>query len=132
MSSRGQVVIPKAIREAARIGEGDEIEVVFDGEKLVLAPCGEAEAREEPGETGGLGRVRETGFDYVVSRAAAAHRLEGGLPPSRVWADRIKAAAALKRLRAELPPMTDAEIEELLAESRRDLEERGSGGGRHG
>ncbi len=128
MSSRGQVVIPKALRDAARINEGDEIEVAFDGQRLILAPCGRANAQERPDESDGTSRVRETGFDYVVSRAAAAHRLEDGLLPSRVWADRIKAVAALKKLRAGLSPMTDAEIEELLAESRRELEDRGSGG----
>lgn len=118
MSSRGQVVIPKALREAAGINEGDELEVVFDGGKLILAPYSRPE------------RARETGLDYIVARAAAAHRLEDGLPPSRIWADRMRAVAALKKLRAELPPMSEAELKEILAQSRRELEERAPGGRR--
>lgn len=73
---------------------GDEIEVVFNDEKLILAPGGRARAQEPSGETDETSRVRETGFDYAISRAAAGHRLKDGLLPSRVWADRIKAVAA--------------------------------------
>ncbi|HSW09454.1 MAG TPA: AbrB/MazE/SpoVT family DNA-binding domain-containing protein [Bacillota bacterium] len=37
MSSRGQVVIPKFLREAAGMREGEEIDVVLDGQRLILS-----------------------------------------------------------------------------------------------
>jgi AbrB family looped-hinge helix DNA binding protein len=36
VSSKGQVVLPKALREMARIAEGDELEVGYSGGMLVL------------------------------------------------------------------------------------------------
>ena len=38
MSERGQVVIPKKIREAVHIGRGDELEIEVVGETVVLKP----------------------------------------------------------------------------------------------
>lgn len=132
MSSRGQVVIPKFLREAAGMMEGDEIEVVLDGQRLILAASGGGQAELSPGKAGGDAQVAEAGFEYTISRATVAHRLEDGQRPSKVWADRIQALAALKRLRVELPAVN---LGDLLAESRRELEGRGSkpkGGGARG
>lgn len=117
MSSRGQVVIPKELREAAGVDEGDDLDVVFDGERFVLIP---RVRRAEP--------ARETGLDHVLSQAAKAHIRVDGLTQSQIWADRIRAVAAIKRGFPGLKPFTSAELEELLAESRRELEERGSRG----
>jgi AbrB family looped-hinge helix DNA binding protein len=36
VSSKGQVVLPKALRELAHISEGDQLEVGFSGGMLVL------------------------------------------------------------------------------------------------
>ncbi|KXK32984.1 MAG: SpoVT / AbrB like domain protein [Candidatus Brocadia sinica] len=38
VSDRGQVVIPKKIRETIHIGKGDELEVEVVGETIVLKP----------------------------------------------------------------------------------------------
>jgi len=38
MSERGQVVIPKKIRDAVHIGKGDELEIEVVGETVVLKP----------------------------------------------------------------------------------------------
>lgn len=36
LSSKGQMVLPKSIREMARIGPGDELEVGYSGGMIVL------------------------------------------------------------------------------------------------
>lgn len=36
LSSKGQMVLPKAIREMARIGAGDQLEVGYSGGMIVL------------------------------------------------------------------------------------------------
>jgi AbrB family looped-hinge helix DNA binding protein len=38
VSERGQVVIPKKIRDAVHIGKGDELEIEVVGETVVLKP----------------------------------------------------------------------------------------------
>ncbi len=38
VSERGQVVIPKKIRELVHIGKGDELEIEVVGETVVLKP----------------------------------------------------------------------------------------------
>ena len=38
VSERGQVVIPKKIREIVHIGKGDELEIEVVGESVVLKP----------------------------------------------------------------------------------------------
>ena len=38
VSERGQVVIPKKIRETIHIGKGDELEIEVVGETVVLKP----------------------------------------------------------------------------------------------
>jgi len=99
--------------------EGNEIEVVLDGRRLILTAAGGRQAGPEAETT--ASRVAEAGLDYVIARAASAHKLHNGQPLSEVWADRIQALAVLKRLRAEMPAMDAAE---LLTASRRELDER--------
>lgn len=115
MSSRGQIVIPKALREAAGLAEGDDVLVLFDGERLVLTPLpeaaeGQAEAVQD--------RVRECGASYAATR----DRGEPSERASKVWADRIRAAARIKQARQESQP---GSVEELLSAARRGL--RGEG-----
>ncbi len=38
LSSKGQLVIPKEIRDAIGVEEGDELMVLLDGEAVVLMP----------------------------------------------------------------------------------------------
>ncbi len=114
MSSRGQVVIPKALRDAAGLDEGVEVEVIFDGERLILAPY--------PGNKG------PTAIDHssLALETRAGYRVRGSLPPrlpdelrpSKVWAARVRAVERIKELRqASYVP----DLEEILAESRREL-----------
>ncbi len=119
MSSRGQVVIPKFLREAAGMKEGEEIDIVFDGRRLILTAARKGEIKPEATATS---RAAEAGLEYAVSRAAA-QRLQDGQPLSKVWADRIRALEALKRLRSQMPVI---DAGDLLAASRRELEGRGS------
>ncbi len=120
ISSRGQVVIPKALRETAGLAEGDEVEVVFDGQKLILAPCDRVTTG--PGlpvaETGGL--VREAPAGYAPA-TPQGNQISGGRPRlSKVWADRVRALAAIERLRAET---VDLDFNELWSEARREMED---------
>lgn len=123
LSSRGQVVIPKALRDAAGIAEGDELEVIYDGERLFLAPCPKEGGHEEGPRAS---EVRKAGPDYVASGREAG---KAALPPwptptpglSKIWADRIRAVEDIKRLREQFGGI---DWEELRLESRRELEER--------
>lgn len=38
LSERGQIVIPKKIRDAINVGKGDEFEVELKGDVLILKP----------------------------------------------------------------------------------------------
>ena len=115
MSSRGQIVIPKALREAAGLAEGDDVLVLFDGQRLELAPLPQA---AEAGAEAVGDRVRECGASYDASPRHG----EPSKRASKVWADRIRAAARIKRLRQESQPDN---LEELLSEARRGLWEEG-------
>lgn len=120
MSSRGQVVIPKLLREAAGMSEGEEIDVVLSGQRLILSSATKGET--EPEGAADTFRVAEAGLGYATSRAAA-HKSQDEQPLSRVWTDRIRALATLKRVRSE---MQAVDVGDLLAASRRELEKRGS------
>lgn len=114
MSSRGQIVIPKALRDAAGLVEGDDVEVAFDGQRLILAPLGRG---ERPSVTGD-GLVRETGSGYEVTGGIPSGKVPDADRPSKIWADRVRAVANIKRLReASYVP----DLKEILAESRRQL-----------
>ena len=121
MSSRGQVVIPKLLREAVGMKEGEEIDVVLDGQRLILSSG--VKRGIKPGAAVDADRVAEAGLEYAISRAAEAHRSQDGQPLSKVWADRIQALATLKRLRSQMPAV---DVGDLLAASRRELDRRGS------
>jgi len=114
MSSRGQIVIPKVLREAAGMAAGDEVEVILDGQRLILCPC------RRDGDQAGLpapesdGLVREARPGYGVAGDSGGH---GRL--SKVWADRVRALAGIERLRAEFAGLC---FEDLWRESRRELE----------
>lgn len=73
VSSKGQVVLPKALRELARISEGDELEVGFSGGMLVLR-------KPEPLDTRKVRRLLQEGRtlpkleDEAVAEVEAAIR----------------------------------------------------------
>jgi AbrB family looped-hinge helix DNA binding protein len=101
MSSRGQIVIPKVLRDAAGLMEGDEITVLLDGQKLVLYSC-----RQDANQPG-------------LSADPAARELGDRRRASKIWADRVRALAGIERLR---PEFAGLDFEDLRSESRRELE----------
>jgi len=113
MSSRGQVVIPKALREAAGLTEGDELDVIFDGERLLLALV-----REVGGETG-----EAPSAGLAVREQVPGYRSEAAAPgagrPSKVWAERVRALSDLEGLRSEFEGVR---FRELWSEARREAE----------
>jgi AbrB family looped-hinge helix DNA binding protein len=129
MSSRGQIVIPKVLREAAGMAAGDEVEVILDGQRLILCPC------RRDGDQAGLpapesdGLVREARPGYGVAGAATTDAAAIGPATagdsggqgrlSKIWADRVRALAGIERLRAEFAGLR---FEDLWRESRRELE----------
>ncbi len=67
LSSKGQLVIPKAIRDAAGLEEGDEVLIAVDGSTIVMTPV-EAFARSSRGVLKGTwGRTRRQ-IDRTVDR----------------------------------------------------------------
>jgi antitoxin PrlF len=46
VSSRGQVVIPKAVREALDLREGDNVAFIYDDGKLILQPLPQRSVQE--------------------------------------------------------------------------------------
>lgn len=44
VGSKGQVVIPKTVRDQARLHPGDEVDIAFDDERIVIAPRRQARA----------------------------------------------------------------------------------------
>jgi AbrB family looped-hinge helix DNA binding protein len=44
VGSKGQVVIPKAVRDQAQLHPGDEVDIAFDDERIVIAPRRQARA----------------------------------------------------------------------------------------
>jgi AbrB family looped-hinge helix DNA binding protein len=47
IGAKGQVVIPKSVRQQAQLHPGDEVEVAFEGDRIVIA------ARRRNGALGG-------------------------------------------------------------------------------
>jgi AbrB family looped-hinge helix DNA binding protein len=72
LSSKGQVTIPRAVREALGLGEGDHLVFRVEGQRAVLARTPDlldlAGAVEVPAEQRGLA------WDEVRRRARAARR----------------------------------------------------------
>lgn len=118
LSSRGQVVIPKTIRQLANLVAGDELEIVYDGERILLMPVevqdhsGEYEDSRQAAE-----RVREQVAKYSPGQAKAKDR------PSRLWGERIRAVARIEELRKEFAGVN---WDEIRQEARGELERRGS------
>ncbi|HLI59143.1 MAG TPA: AbrB/MazE/SpoVT family DNA-binding domain-containing protein [Solirubrobacteraceae bacterium] len=54
IGAKGQLVIPKAVRDQARLHPGDEVDVVFEDERIVIA------GRRRP--AGLAGRFRGSGM----------------------------------------------------------------------
>lgn len=122
MSSRGQIVIPKALREAAGISEGDEVEAVFDGHKLLMASVNRSDAPDGASSSQESGIVAETRARYQASDHLGAIRVQDpALRPSKVWADRVRAMAAIGDLSREFSGL---DCEEIRRVSRRELEVR--------
>jgi AbrB family looped-hinge helix DNA binding protein len=46
LSAKGQIVLPKAIREALRLRQGDPVQMNIEGDRLVLTPVAPRSARE--------------------------------------------------------------------------------------
>jgi AbrB family looped-hinge helix DNA binding protein len=44
IGTKGQVVIPKPVRDLARVHPGDEVDIVFDQDRIVIAPRRRADA----------------------------------------------------------------------------------------
>ncbi len=66
LSGKGQLVIPKEIREAIGVDKGDELMILLDGETVVLMPV-ESLARASRGLLRGTwGRTRRQ-IDRAVS-----------------------------------------------------------------
>ncbi len=121
LSSRGQIVIPKVLREAARVSEGDEFEVAFDGRSLVLTPVQHRAADAAPDAGQGGEPIAEARAQYVVRTSlepGAARRVA----ISAIWADRMSAVAEIGRLAAEFAGVS---AEQARRESRDELERRG-------
>ncbi len=125
VSSRGQVVIPKALRDVAGLVEGDEVDVLFDGERISLSRV-EPDQASNPAAPAGpcaADRLAEARTRYGPRRRAqATHGILGATPVSSIWADRIAAVAAIRQLSTEFSGTSASEI---LRESRDELERRG-------
>lgn len=61
VSSKGQVVIPKAARDALGIGEGQMLDCVVDGGKIMLVPTTKIEKTRHVSELFGI--LKEFGKD---------------------------------------------------------------------
>jgi AbrB family looped-hinge helix DNA binding protein len=124
MSSRGQIVIPKALREATGIAVGDTLDVVYDGDRLYLVPAGTDKSMTGSSLTSGAVGISERRADYLAPAARSEIIPQGSTSharPSTVWADRMRALAAITKLRTEF---TGIRADEILRESRLELERR--------
>ncbi len=111
LSTRGQIVIPKTIRDQAGLQAGDELQVTFDGERIVLLPLAESGDYE----TAAAGRGRAVSY----SSEEPANREH--LHPSELWASRLRAFGKLARLQEQY---SDVSAHDLYSASRRELEGR--------
>jgi AbrB family looped-hinge helix DNA binding protein len=68
IGAKGQVVIPKAVRDQAQLHPGDEVEIAFDEDRIVIA------ARRPAGALGG--GSRRAGWPSGCWRIAVASRDE--------------------------------------------------------
>ncbi len=122
MSSRGQLVVPKAIREAAGLNEGDQIDLFYDGQRVYLVPVQRLAGDPLPGDYGGL-RFRELPSPYAHGDRVGASEA-ADVPQSVAWADRWRALSSIKRLQTMPAGPGEVSADDILSESRRELEER--------
>jgi antitoxin PrlF len=69
VSSKGQVTVPKAVRDALGIGEGDNVVFRVEGSRAVLARTPDFLSLG-----GGVGRVAS--FDRTIDRITTVERIE--------------------------------------------------------
>jgi len=126
MSSRGQIVVPKALRDAAGLAEGDAIEVLFDGRQLCLVRLSGSGPGQEGVSEQDATMVRESEAAYRTSqqRAGSTQMSQREAYPSEVWAARVRALDGIKRLSLELGGFGS---EEVLLKSRDELDRRTEG-----
>ena len=77
LTSKGQITIPRAVRERLGIRQGDRLEFALDGERVVLQPAGVAPVSRVAGALGHLrGRrpVSAEAMRSAVRRRARAKR----------------------------------------------------------
>lgn len=122
LSAKGQLVVPKPLREAAGLVEGDEVEMVFDGHRLVLTAVRRGVVDVPLVADKGEQVVEERSSAYAARAKQYPEGSGDRLVPSAVWADRVKALAEIERLRVKL---AGVKFEDIWAEARRELEERG-------
>lgn len=70
MSSKGQITVPKAVRDALGVGEGDEIVFHVEGDRAILART--PEFLELAGSVAVPAAKRNANWDEVMRRTRAA------------------------------------------------------------
>ena len=113
LSARGQIVIPKSIRDSWGIADGCELEVMFDGFTLRIRAAGS----DIPVTTESV--VNETPGSYGTNLATASGgSVATGRLASQIWLERAMAIEGIKRLRKEF---TGLDADELVTSSRQEL-----------
>jgi antitoxin PrlF len=69
MSSKGQVTVPKAVREALGVGEGDELVFRLDGDRAIVART--ADFLGLAGSVAVPAAKRNASWDEVIRRTRA-------------------------------------------------------------
>lgn len=64
VSSKGQVVIPKAIRQQAGLREGTELAIELEGESVILRKARARSWRKWQGMLGGTGALQELEMEH--------------------------------------------------------------------
>ncbi|MBI4754507.1 MAG: AbrB/MazE/SpoVT family DNA-binding domain-containing protein [Betaproteobacteria bacterium] len=76
LSSRGQIVIPKDIREQARLAEGMEFSIVFEGGEIRLRPVPGIQPSTHAEAAGCLYRPGRAAMSAEETEAAIAAMLQ--------------------------------------------------------
>lgn len=99
LSSRGQVVIPKEVREHLGLNTGQELEVFTEGPVICLVPVGRAPTGAWPAMDS-PDQVRERPDAYEVAPGRGATHAVA--PTASELVRRVKAVGRLRRLRDRL------------------------------